>query len=52
MIGVVHQQAQDNIVFIDGNGDNNDYVAIDVDEAHGEMEDHLVTDKETLNTGP
>ena len=39
------------IVFIDGNGNN--YVAKDVEEANGdEMEDHLVTDHETLNTGP
>ena len=39
-------------MFIDGNIANN-YVAKDVEEAHGEMmEDHLVTDQETLNTGP
>ena len=52
MFGVAEQQAQDNIVFIDGNIANN-YVAKDVEEARSEMmEDHLVTDNETLNTGP
>ena len=32
----------------------NNYVARDVEEAHGDDDgrDHLVTDKETLNTGP
>ena len=39
-------------MFIDGLMANN-YVARDVVEAHGgEMEEHQVTDDETLNTGP
>ena len=34
--------AQDNIAFIDGNnGDSNDYVAKDVEEAHGEMMEEI-----------
>ena len=39
-------------MFIDGKANN--YVARDVEEAHGgdEMVDHLVTDDETLNIGP
>ena len=38
---------------IDGNSDSNDYVAKDIEEAHGdEMEDHPVTDDKTLNTIP
>ena len=53
MLSVAYQQAQDNIVFIDGNSNSNKYWAKDIEEVHDDdMDNHLVAKNETLNNGP